>query len=178
MMKKIGVFAEHILTLNSVLDWSNKCPAKLPNKRPGQYFLYLDKNGNVLENGSDFSEAEKRNTFPVKVYSLINVRMAPEPKLIPLDMTQLQDGDWFEGLDKHYDYVLGSLINPCPVSSEYFRPFGMVYAPNTMGKDTLCGGIRIRIPNNPEYAGTNKLSAEEFLRRADNTYGWADFNHG
>ncbi len=67
----IEIEAEVILTLESKSDWISKCPERLPhNKRPGENYLFLDKNGNVLERGADFMAAEKLDTYPVKVYRL------------------------------------------------------------------------------------------------------------
>tara|TARA_R110000868_G_scaffold119513_3_gene317248 strand:+ start:521 stop:772 length:252 start_codon:yes stop_codon:yes gene_type:complete len=70
-----------IMSLKNMEDWINKCPRRLPEKRAGEHFLFLDKNGNVLEGGSDFYSAEEHNTYPVNVFRLINVRMANEKQL-------------------------------------------------------------------------------------------------
>lgn len=49
-------------------------PDILPEKtRAGESWVWVDKNGNVFESGADFSAAEKNNTFPCKVYRLVNV---------------------------------------------------------------------------------------------------------
>jgi hypothetical protein len=54
----------------------------LIKNRYKEEFLWLDKNGYVLERGADFMAAEKINSYPVKVYRKIPVRFSEEFKII------------------------------------------------------------------------------------------------
>lgn len=77
----IEIQAEVLLILESKTDWINKCPHRLPhNKRSGENYLFLDKNGNVLENGRDFESAKELETYPVTVYRLIPVHLNGQNK--------------------------------------------------------------------------------------------------
>lgn len=73
-MEEITVKAKFLFELKSKQDWINKCPRIIPEKtRSSESRIWIDKNGNVFEIGSDFMAAEKLNTYPCKVYSLISV---------------------------------------------------------------------------------------------------------
>lgn len=68
-MEKITLNAELLLTLNSKEEWIRRVPNALPKKnRYNEQFLWIDKNGNVLECGADFSAAEEQASYPVNVY--------------------------------------------------------------------------------------------------------------
>ena len=68
MIQEITIKARLIVELNTKEDWINKIPKRLPEKTPGEHFLFIDKNGNTLELGVDFRIAECDDTFPIKVY--------------------------------------------------------------------------------------------------------------
>ena len=73
-MEKITVNGEFLFELVSKQDWVNKIPRILPERtRAGETLLWIDKNGNVFEIGSDFAAAEKQDSYPCKVYRLKNV---------------------------------------------------------------------------------------------------------
>jgi len=73
-MEKIEVNGEFLFELASKQQWVNRVPKILPDKiRAGETWIWVDKNGNVFECGSDFMEAEKHDTYPCKVYRLSNV---------------------------------------------------------------------------------------------------------
>lgn len=82
-MEKIEVNGELLFELASKQQWINKVPRILPKKiRAGETWVWVDKNGNVFECGSDFMEAEKHDTYPCKVYRLCTVEgWAKENKL-------------------------------------------------------------------------------------------------
>jgi len=68
-MEKINILGELVLELDSHSDWIRKCPNRLPDKnRRNEEFIFVDKNGHVLEIGKDFMEATEYETYPVKVY--------------------------------------------------------------------------------------------------------------
>lgn len=75
-MEKISLNGELIITLHNKKDWVKRIPHALPNKRPGEDFLFVDKDGNVFECGADFQAAEDYNKYPCKVYRLLPVRFA------------------------------------------------------------------------------------------------------
>lgn len=73
----IEVKAEFLFELKSKQDWINKVPKILPPKKYHDVeFLWLDKDGYELIIGVDFSAAEVRNSYPVKVYRKIPVHIA------------------------------------------------------------------------------------------------------
>jgi len=70
----ISVKGEFLFELESKHEWVNKVPEILPEKtRAGETWIWVDVNGCVFEKGGDFMAAEKRGTYPCKVYRLINV---------------------------------------------------------------------------------------------------------
>lgn len=70
-MEIVHVWGELIIELRSLQDWVNKCPNRLPAKqRAGEQWLWLDAKGYILTCGEDFQAAEKKATYPVKVYRL------------------------------------------------------------------------------------------------------------
>jgi glutathionyl-hydroquinone reductase len=73
-MEKIILNAEFLFELANKQQWINRVPQILPEKiRGGETWVWMDINGNVFECGADFSEAEKLETYPCKVYRLVNV---------------------------------------------------------------------------------------------------------
>ena len=73
-MKTIKVKGELLFTLDSKSAWVHRVPAILPDKiRAGETWVWVDRNGNVFENGLDFKIAESKDTYPCKVYRLQNV---------------------------------------------------------------------------------------------------------
>lgn len=73
-MEKIIVNCEFLFQLDSKDQWVQRVPQILPKKtRSGETLIWLDKNGNVFECGSDFIEAEKIESYPCKVYRTISV---------------------------------------------------------------------------------------------------------
>lgn len=73
-MEEIKLKVELLFTLNSKKDWINKVPRILPKKNRGnESFLWVDKNGCVLEYGADFMAAEELDSYPCKVYRTITV---------------------------------------------------------------------------------------------------------
>lgn len=73
-MASIVLNAELLFELKSKQDWINRVPKILPNKiRGNEVWVWADKNGNVFECGLDFSEAEKHDTYPCKVFRLCSV---------------------------------------------------------------------------------------------------------
>jgi hypothetical protein len=181
--QKIAVQAELILTLNTFNDWCNKCPSHLPKKRTaGEYFLFVDTNGNFLFGGSDFMEAEKRRTFPVKVYRPINVCNSHSPteptisdindpangdsSLIEfqhLEFDTLQEGDWFIGTEEEYRKVLELEAGNNPLRmidswvSTSFNQYGYI----------IFDGVQLCWVEPCKKA---QLTAPEFIRRAENTF--------
>jgi hypothetical protein len=74
-MEKINIVGELVLVLKSHSDWVRKCPNHLPAKnRRDEKFVFVDKNGFVIEIGKDVLEADIHDTFPIKVYRTIPVR--------------------------------------------------------------------------------------------------------
>ena len=84
-MEKITCNGELIITLENKQDWVNRIPEELPEKRKAEQRIWIDKNGNCLAIGEDFSAAENVESYPVKVYSLQRVAEAaekgPEPEM-------------------------------------------------------------------------------------------------
>lgn len=84
-MEKVICNGELIITLESKQDWVNRIPDELPEKRMAEQRIWIDKNGNCMAIGEDFSAAEKMHSYPVKVYSLQRVTEAaecpPEPEM-------------------------------------------------------------------------------------------------
>lgn len=73
-MEKIILNAEFLFELANKQQWINRVPQILPKKiRGGETWVWVDINGNVFECGADFSAAEKLETYPCKVYRLVNV---------------------------------------------------------------------------------------------------------
>lgn len=71
-MEKITIQAELLLILASKQEWIRRIPRHLPEKTtPAEQWIWIDKNGNSLAIGEDFSAAEKLESYPVKVYRLI-----------------------------------------------------------------------------------------------------------
>lgn len=76
-MEQISVNAEFLFELQSKQQWINRIPQILPNKiRGGEQWIWLDKFGNVFEAGADFSAAENLDSYPCKVYRVVNVNTA------------------------------------------------------------------------------------------------------
>lgn len=73
-MKKISVNVEFIYELKTKQDWINKVPSVLPNKAPGENFLFIDAADNVLVTGEDFAVAENEALYPVKIYLPIRTK--------------------------------------------------------------------------------------------------------
>jgi hypothetical protein len=68
-MEKITINAEFLFELKSKQDWINKVPGIIPTKtRYSDELIWVDKNGNVLQIGADFSAAETSESYPVRVY--------------------------------------------------------------------------------------------------------------
>ncbi len=73
-MENITVKGEFLFELKSKREWVNRVPYILPEKiRSGEQWIWVDKNGDVFEKGSDFEAAELKATFPCRVYRLSNV---------------------------------------------------------------------------------------------------------
>lgn len=73
-IENIQVKGELLFVLENKQQWINRVPNILPEKiRSGEQWLWIDKNGNVFEQGIDFKAAEIKETFPCKVYRLQNV---------------------------------------------------------------------------------------------------------
>lgn len=73
-MITIEAKAEFLFELKSKQEWINRTPRILPDKtRPSETWVWIDKNGCAFELGSDFIAAEKNDTYPCKVYRLVNV---------------------------------------------------------------------------------------------------------
>lgn len=76
-MEQITVNVEFLFELQSKQQWISKIPNILPDKiRGGEQWIWLDKFGNVFECGADFSAAENLDSYPCKVYRVINVNTA------------------------------------------------------------------------------------------------------
>jgi hypothetical protein len=74
MKTDITVKGEFLFELASKRQWVNRVPDILPEKiRPGETWIWVDKNGDVFESGKDFMAAEELATYPCKVYRLSNV---------------------------------------------------------------------------------------------------------
>ena len=66
-MEELTIEGELLLTLHSKRDWINKIPRWLPEKKSrAEQRIWLDKNGNALTIGEDFSAAEDKGSYPVK----------------------------------------------------------------------------------------------------------------
>lgn len=77
MKTVIVVNAELLFTLESKQEWINRVPRILPKKtRGGEQWIWVDKNGDVFEKGSDFEAAQKHDTYPCKVFRLQSVSVA------------------------------------------------------------------------------------------------------
>lgn len=73
-MEKIQVNGEFLFELKSKQEWINKVPRILPEKKHyNETWLWIDCKGNQILNGSDFINAENKQTYPVKVYRLITL---------------------------------------------------------------------------------------------------------
>jgi len=71
----ITVKAKLLFTIKSKTHWVNKFGSHLlPDKDPGEHYIYLDANGNALWAGIDFSATSQAGAFPVKVYHLYSSR--------------------------------------------------------------------------------------------------------
>lgn len=74
IMEQVSFQGELIISLESKNEWVRKIPGYLPPiKHFGESFLFIDKNGNTLAMGEDFSAAERMESYPVKVYRKIRV---------------------------------------------------------------------------------------------------------
>lgn len=185
----ISVQAELVLTLRNYEDWCSKCPSKLPGKRtPGESFLFVDTNGNTLFSGSDFMEATKRRSYPVKVYRTVNVcnsfyshspaepdsidkqlkgtRKTLDYKLIFSKTHKLQEGDWFTGTEEQYRKVFNIENN------SFLGDLGEDWIKGCISDNNGIVFNRALLVGYPS-TGTlkkTKLTPEEFLRRAENTF--------
>lgn len=73
-MEKVLVQAEFLFELISKQDWVNNVPKILPKKKHlNEQWLWIDKNGHIMQRGADFSAAERLNSYPCKVYRLVTV---------------------------------------------------------------------------------------------------------
>jgi hypothetical protein len=81
-MEKVTFNAELVLTLKSKQDWVNRMPGYLPEKRHAEQLIWLDRYGNCLTIGEDFSAAQVQDSYPVKVYMVQRAAQtaAPEPE--------------------------------------------------------------------------------------------------
>lgn len=70
-MEKIEINAEFIVELKSMNEWISKIPRCLPSLPRSEKLLFVDKEGNALTIGEDFSNADIASLYPVKVYRLI-----------------------------------------------------------------------------------------------------------
>lgn len=73
---KPGVFiqAEFLFELASKQQWVNCIPRILPPKtRAGEQLIWVDNQGRVFEMGLDFMEAEKKASYPCRVYRPVSV---------------------------------------------------------------------------------------------------------
>jgi len=78
-METITVKGELLFVLNNKREWINRVPQILPQKtRGGEVWLWVDKHGNNFELGRDFDAAEKRDSYPCRVYRLCSVSAAVE----------------------------------------------------------------------------------------------------
>lgn len=72
-MEAIVVNVELIIFLRNKQEWINKIPRALKRESKNDKYLFVDSENNVLTCGEDFSVAELKNTYPVRVYRLIRV---------------------------------------------------------------------------------------------------------
>lgn len=79
-MENITVNGELIMVLTDKQDWLRKIPRHLPEERPGEQRIWVDRNGFIFERGLDFDAAEKLDTYPCKIYRLFPVHsQIPKP---------------------------------------------------------------------------------------------------
>lgn len=64
----IKINGQFMLQLNSKAEWVRKLPEALPKIGMSDKYLFVDKNGDLLTIGADFIAAEKKSSYPVRVY--------------------------------------------------------------------------------------------------------------
>jgi thioredoxin-related protein len=73
-MEKISINAEPFLVLESKNEWVRKVPDYLPKKQfAAETWICIDKNGDQLAIGEDFTAAETKASYPVTFYRLQRV---------------------------------------------------------------------------------------------------------
>lgn len=74
---KVKANVELLMTLQNKKEWIDRVPRHLPEKANlTEEWIWLDKNGNSLRLGEDFSAAEEMQTYPVKIYRQIRAAEA------------------------------------------------------------------------------------------------------
>jgi len=73
MVEKVTFNGELILTLSSKRDWINRVPKHLPQMSRAERLVWLDINGNCASIGEDFSAAEQKMSYPIKVYRMLRI---------------------------------------------------------------------------------------------------------
>lgn len=70
-----------LFTLASKQEWVNKVPRCLPEKTTkAEAWLWIDRYGNNMAIGEDFTAAEDLESYPVRVYRLIRAKEVKEVK--------------------------------------------------------------------------------------------------
>mgnify|MGYP001810083329 CR=1 FL=1 len=77
-----SIRATYLFEFTSKQQWINKAQSWFePYTSLAEKTICLDKNGNVLTTGKDFSDAEIVNSYPVKVYRLVRVSEVVKPMI-------------------------------------------------------------------------------------------------
>jgi hypothetical protein len=75
----INVNAIEVFEIKSKNHWVNSFPRALPQLPKSENLIWIDINGNSAGVGEDFMVAEKKATYPIKIYLLKRIAHDSNP---------------------------------------------------------------------------------------------------
>jgi len=82
MTTKIEVNGILVFEIKSKNHWINSFPGALPKLPMSEKFIWVDNQGNTATCGEDFMEAEKLESYPIKIYWLSRVSHQINPEYV------------------------------------------------------------------------------------------------
>ena len=81
-MAKIKINGTLVFEIRSKNHWINSFPGALPKLPMSEKIIWVDNQGNVATCGEDFMDAEKLETYPIKIYWLSRTSHINKPDYV------------------------------------------------------------------------------------------------
>ncbi len=82
MTEKIEINATLVFEIRNKNHWVNSFPGALPKLPMSEKFIWVDRQGNTATCGEDFIDAEKLETYPIKIYWLSRTSHTNNPDYV------------------------------------------------------------------------------------------------